>query len=423
MGGLRRHRTSSSYPDLRELSPPVVAGDDPWRFSDDTHLNSYRVWGSDHPYRRPRWKELDRQTSVTKDVIHVDNLVNRPTEVSNAPPPLPLSPPPPPETSAPPAAKKKTKRTYQSLGHDQEKMGRKGHANLAPKKIVTEESEDPPPAPPSPPPVMASIQEMEQRTSRSDRKRSGPNATKDFLTSFYNKKKKKRQRQRSVDNLDTLLHHPQPSPLRFQLPPPSPPPPPPPLPPPPSVFHNLFTSKKDKRKKITPTTAATHTPPPPPLPPPPPTPKPTSRKAPVSSHKPPMPAKIHNFNNIDDGLSGGESPLRRIPPPPPLPPFGMPDLKYVVEGDYARLLSTDSSRSGSPDLDEVESASSDNNLNDGDATSSPLFCPSPDVDTKADSFIAKFRAGLKLEKINSFNQKQGLRMSNLGPNPGSLNQS
>lgn len=36
----------------------------------------------------------------------------------------------------------------------------------------------------------------------------------------------------------------------------------------------------------------------------------------------------------------------------------------------------------------------------------PLFCPSPDVNDKADMFIARFRAGLKLEKVNSIREKQ-----------------
>lgn len=35
-----------------------------------------------------------------------------------------------------------------------------------------------------------------------------------------------------------------------------------------------------------------------------------------------------------------------------------------------------------------------------------MFCPSPDVNDKADLFIARFRAGLKLEKLNSLREKQ-----------------
>ncbi|KAD7479310.1 hypothetical protein E3N88_02446 [Mikania micrantha] len=43
---------------------------------------------------------------------------------------------------------------------------------------------------------------------------------------------------------------------------------------------------------------------------------------------------------IDDSSSGGESPLKQIPLPPPLPPFKMPDWKFAVEGDFVRLQST-----------------------------------------------------------------------------------
>lgn len=79
------------------------------------------------------------------------------------------------------------------------------------------------------------------------------------------------------------------------------------------------------------------------------------------------------------------------------------------------IESNPSSRSGSPDTDEA-----DNFSPEADTTGSPvsMFCPSPDVDTKADNFIARFRAGLKLEKIDSFNKKQVSRMSNLGPGSG-----
>lgn len=95
----------------------------------------------------------------------------------------------------------------------------------------------------------------------------------------------------------------------------------------------------------------------------------------------------------------------------------MPGWKFVVQGDYVRIKSNNSSRSGSPDLDDVSEPSSPAvGGGDSPAPSQPtVFCPpSPDVNTKADNFIARFRAGLKLEKVNSI-KKQGL--SNLGPEP------
>ena len=108
---------------------------------------------------------------------------------------------------------------------------------------------------------------------------------------------------------------------------------------------------------------------------------------------------MSGFPGIDDSSSGGDSPMKQIPPPPPLPPFKMPDWKFAVEGDFVMLQSTLSS---SPDGDEAQSPSSD--VDAMTAMTPPLFSQSPDVDTEADSFIARFRAGLKLE-----------RMSKLGP--------
>lgn len=111
-------------------------------------------------------------------------------------------------------------------------------------------------------------------------------------------------------------------------------------------------------------------------------------------------------------MIGNESPLIPIPPPPPPPPFKMPAWKFVVQGDYVRLESISSSRSGSPDLDEVEEKNDSSSEMKGGDASNQLFCPSPDVNTKADNFIARFRAGLKLEKMNSAKEKG---KSKLGP--------
>nr|GMC78099.1 formin-like protein 20 [Ipomoea batatas] len=86
--------------------------------------------------------------------------------------------------------------------------------------------------------------------------------------------------------------------------------------------------------------------------------------------------------------------------------------------DYVRIDSLESSRSGSPDPEELDSDVTPTAAEGGGERTpfppSPLFCPSPDVNTKAENFISKFRAGLKLEKMNSM-KKQGLGLSNLGP--------
>ncbi|GJX01767.1 pollen-specific leucine-rich repeat extensin-like protein 1 [Tanacetum coccineum] len=443
--GLRRHRSTSSYPDLRELVDHRA--EPPYRFSDDTHLR----------YDRYYFRE-DQDLGVKEDVF-LDTVVENKEDTFAAPPQPPVvqeeivAPQPP---SPPPLPVRKSVRTYHSVaktevekvgilekreekkspeneeklpenmdsGHRERVVRKKGKGerrrarSSEPRKMVME-NDDMAAEPSSPVAVAAmdvlpEIQEFEQKIRKLERKKSG-SATKEFFTSFYLKKKKKRQRHKSVDNLDTFLTHPQPAAVNFHLPPPSPPPPPPPLPPPPSVFNNLFTSKKERRKKVASTT-------PPPAPPPLPpkrtatrAPKPmttTTRVSPFVTEKPRKPVKMSFFNGIDDSSSGGESPMSRIPPPPPMPPFKMPDWKFPVEGDYVRVQSTLSSECGSPDRDESQSPLS--------AMASPgsAFCPSPDVDTKADTFIARFRAGLKLEKINSFNQNQSSRMSNLGPGPG-----
>nr|XP_043626180.1 serine/arginine repetitive matrix protein 1-like [Erigeron canadensis] len=450
--GLRRHRSTSSYPDLRELSPP-------WnhrRFSDDTHFNYDRYY-----FRR------EHDLEDIKDVVHVDTVVGLPQEASfapvpapepvkvesHSPAPLPPSPPPPPPMPSAPTrgSKEKPIRTYQSVekvsslevnkislpeketdlleNHDSEikeqtfvrkrgKGQRRRARSTEPRKMVSPVSEpepEPEPEPSSPPEIMPEIQELEPKTGKVERKRTG-NATKEFFTSFYLKKKKKRQRQRSVDNLDTLVHPSKP-PVKINSPAPPPPPPPPPPPAPSSLLNNLFTSKKERRKKNSsekppqPSTAArvqttTITAARAPRPT-------TTRVSPFVTEKPRAPVKMTFFSGIDDSSSGGESPMSRIPPPPPMPPFKMADWKFPVEGDYVRVQSTLSSGSMSPDGDESQSPSS--------AVASPLFCPSPDVDTKADTFIARFRAGLKLEKMHSFNQSQGNRMSNLGPGPSQSN--
>ncbi|KAF2595381.1 hypothetical protein F2Q70_00045338 [Brassica cretica] len=80
----------------------------------------------------------------------------------------------------------------------------------------------------------------------------------------------------------------------------------------------------------------------------------------------------------------------------------MPAWKFVKRGDYVRMASNVSISSEEPDDDPDVAQSS---------SVGSMFCPSPDVDTKADDFIARFRAGLKLEKMNSV--KRG--RSNLGP--------
>lgn len=349
-------------------------------------------------------KNIPRDTFVVPAVeedalepknIHVDAFVASTEEVpsyKSPSPPLPSSPPPQPSTppsplspfTPPKVVKHRKKRTYQTLAHN-EKTGTPEKIDSQVKNLRTPPSPPPlPRPPPSPPPV---FQQVEQRSGDKNEKKRGGSATKDFLSSL--RRKKKKQRQKSVENFDTFLNSQPSSSTSHPLYPP--PPPPPPLPPPPSVFHSLFSSKKGKAKKL-------HSVPPPP----PPTPPQPQAKV----WKPPLPVKTRIINSGDENVSSGnESPLNPIPPPPPPPPpFKMQPWKFEVQGDYVRIKSNNSSRSGSPDP-----------MDGGESPTKTMFCPSPDVDTKADSFIAKFRADLLMQKMNSFKEKQGRGRSNLGP--------
>ncbi|KAL2337918.1 hypothetical protein Fmac_012364 [Flemingia macrophylla] len=238
-----------------------------------------------------------------------------------------------------------------------------------------------PPPPPPPPQLPAEV--------KTGKKKRG-SATKEFLTSLRGKKKK--QRQRSVENFDSILII---EPLCPQ--------PPPPPPPPPKVFQNLFSLKKGKHKISHSVSVAT---------------------ASVSNQKEDSSYKLMT--------AGNESSLIPIPPPPPPPPFKLPAWKFRVQGDYVRVDSTGSSRSGSPDLDEASVDTPTSTHDDTSQCNSPfakdgedsasmsapsLFCPSPDVDTKARNFIESFRAGLRMAKMNSMKERQGIGRSNLGPSP------
>ncbi|KAI3983054.1 hypothetical protein MKX01_035335 [Papaver californicum] len=381
--------------------------------------------------------------------IPIDTFVVRQQEVSlpepppvaeptEKPPPSPeKTPPPPPPTAVETRRKERAeRRAFRSVERREKPVEKK--KDLESEKVQTQPLIPPPPAPPPPPP------KSEQTSTKSERKRSS-NAAKEIKNTFaslYNQRKnKKKNKQKSKESFDDMFHQmfDEPASQSYVGPPPSPPPPPPPPPSPPSsVFHQLF-KKSSKTKKIHSDTA----PPPPPPPPPtkpsrsskrrvqnqdpspsmpeitpqpvrsPPKPESSRRKKPSTPGKPPLPASRTSNNYFpSDELclnSGNQSPLIPMPPPPPPPPFKMSAMKFVVRGDFVRIRSR-TSRSGSPELlDDAPSAQEspmdtpistprvmDSTATDGESSipSSP-FCPSPDVDYKADSFIARFRAGLK----------------------------
>ncbi|XP_058750285.1 uncharacterized protein LOC131623304 [Vicia villosa] len=468
-----RLRSVGSYPDLRQPSE-LVTDDERYRFYDDTYVHfrhrfsrledevqvhSETVTSGEvclSPMRKPEMKPVQDCgiEDVRERVYEVETIEKPEINYSVTENSLPLPPPPlPPLQPLSVLRKKKTRSAstenaatvsyeeFSSSVLEQIPAVRKKKTRSASTEnaatVNYEEFSSPMPEPElnlhSPPPVMTRTKpvrrnvnrayqsEMIDKFERNDfvaqssqpppavappltaerkigipvKKKRG-NATKEFLTSLRGKKKK--QRQKSVENFETFQYTSQPS-LYVSLPPP---------PPPPSVFQNMFYANKSKHKK--------------------------HYHVPVATYKPQLPNKREHSNyRLEKNvvITGNESPLIPIPPPPPPPPFKLPAWKFRVQGDYVRVDSIGSSRSGSPDSDENvespisrdESSSNSPYAGDGEesvteignASEASMFCPSPDVDTKAHNFILNFRAGLRMAKMNSLREKQGIGRSNLGP--------
>ncbi|TKY72833.1 WW domain-binding protein 1 [Spatholobus suberectus] len=94
----------------------------------------------------------------------------------------------------------------------------------------------------------------------------------------------------------------------------------------------------------------------------------------------------------------------------------MKAMKFVVRGDFVKIRSNQSSRCSSPEREDINV--SETTINDAftDAVNSAVthrngdvdgsvFCPSPDVNVKAATFIARLRGEWRLEKINSLKEK------------------
>ncbi|XP_027343418.1 dual specificity protein kinase splA [Abrus precatorius] len=265
------------------------------------------------------------------------------------------------------------------------------------KNIEVDVAKDVPTAPLRPASTPPATTEKRRSGEHKNRRASASATTKEFLASLKGKKKK--HRHRSVENFQTIQNS------EFSTLPSHPPPPPPPPPPPSSVFHNVFSSKKNKHKKLNSAS-----------------PQPrdhvssmrVSKTEPfhggVATLKPRLSNKREELDALEENVitTGNESPLIPIPPPPPPPPFKMPAWKFRVQGDFVRIDSISSSSSGSPDLDD-EIVESPTGEDDGEPAILLLY-PSSDVDTKADTFIERFRASLRMEK-----QGIGRSKSNLCP--------
>lgn len=409
---VNRMRSSSSYPDLRLQESSLDAGDERWRFYDDTHVPNHRFASSDQlHHRREARPEPEREDSGAKSIrfdrseiredVYPQPAIPSPPRSRSPPPrmspprsPSPPPTPPPPTNTTPKVVKRRPRRTHKVHSHTPD-----GEIDQQQKNVDSDVSDFqriqlPPLSPPS------FYRESEQKSGKNEKKRGG--APKEFWSAL--RRRKKKQRQKSIESFDAIIASQRAS--TSSLPPPSPPPPPP-LP----VLHNLFLSKKGKAKKVLSA--------PPPEPPPPSIastePKPEIEVQ--NPHDPPM--ELERLSSLNDEeytpRIGGESPFHPIPPPPPPPP------PFRMHGDFDSAGSNSSTpRAFSPEIDESEAdgppaAGGIKLVKD---SSTPMFCSSPDVNSKADKFIARFRADLKLQKMNSIKEKTARKRSNLGRTPG-----
>ncbi|CAN6994077.1 unnamed protein product [Brassica oleracea var. botrytis] len=385
-GGLPLRRSSSSYPDLRNGVFRETA-DRRFRFYDDLGIDKYR-WEStvviDEQFRSVSKTEIEE--SEPKEVT-VDKFVVRPS----SPPPL--------------------RRTHRSVrNRDMKERSKRSDVNSDSTRFKRTLRPPPTPPPPPPPPPPLRKQGTLQR-----RKSNAAKEIKMVFASLYNQGKRKKlqklkRREKRESPAAVEMEPPQ---YRSTFQPPSLPPPPPPPPPPrssQSVFYGLF-KKGVKSKKI-------HSIPAPPPPPPPRKiqldPQTPSRR--VNYGRPPRQPKQANLNEE----SYQEPPLTQTtPPPPPPPPFRVPPLKFVVSGDFAKIRSNQSSRCNSPDREVIDlgwgleltqsDGGEDNNVAvNGGGGGTGFFCPSPDVNTKADNFIARLRDEWRLDKVNSVKRRRSM---------------
>ncbi|KAL6274444.1 hypothetical protein ACE6H2_025136 [Prunus campanulata] len=451
--GGRLRRSSSSYPDLRQLGQQSSweSGDhskSQFRFFDDFEINNTTYHRTPPPVSR---QSRSREYSDVIKEIPVDTFVLR-----SSPPPPPQSPAPPPPPP-PPLRHQNPTRAYETVrrrDHKKEKVPNTNNV-IVNEAQQFEQVRSPPPTPPPPPPPRPAASPSPMRI-RPEYKRRKSNVKKEIamvwasVLSNQRKRKKKQKPTSTIDIYDTATHSP-PEQVRegggegeyyYTRPPPSQPPPPPPPPPPHSVFHNLFKKGMSKAKKVHSVSNPPAPPPPPPrstlrkqkswsaifppapsTPPPQPPQTPSPRRASAASGRPPLPTKTNSYLSEENVNSGCQSPL--IPGAPPLPPFKMPELKFYVRGDFVKIQSAQSSRCGSPELEDVDAtpgkeeesesksqSESQSRVNvmdgrDGGGSRGPsVFCPSPDVNTKADNFIARLRDEWRLEKMNSMREKK-----------------
>ncbi|CAN6699221.1 unnamed protein product [Malus baccata var. baccata] len=441
-GGDRLKRSSSSYPDLRPLGQDSVwetrdHNKSQFPFFDDFEIgDGHRVPPVSHQRRPKEYSDVIKEIPVDTFVLHSS-------------PPLPSKPSTPPPPPPPPPRNQKPRRTYQTVGRRDQKTEKVVNKNVINEAEELEKVRTPPQTPPPPPPRPAAPPSPIRIRSEPKRRKSNVKKEIAMVWASVLSNQRKRKKQHKVTGTRNIYETAASPPEHeqqdreaeyfFTRQPPSPPPPPPPPPPPHSVFHNLFKKGMSKTKKVHSVLTPPTPPPPPPqpalrkhkswntsfplAPPTPPKQPPPATSQPrhsASSGRPPLPTKANSYLYDGNVNSGCRSPLIPAAPPPP-PPFKMPELKFFVRGDFVKIQSAQSSRCGSPELEDVDDVDasprkeedmksksevqSKVNAMDGGGGSS-VFCPSPDVNTKADNFIARLKDEWRLEKMNSMRQKK-----------------
>ncbi|XP_031487236.1 verprolin-like [Nymphaea colorata] len=269
----------------------------------------------------------------------------------------------------------------------------------------------------SPPPLPHSAYPHAPETLESKTKRRSKHKSKDAPSSLTapsssrkkekNKKKKEKEKEEKEKKKSRG-----PEPTAEILVPPSLPPPPPS-----SFFHQWFADMKNESKmeKLRPHSDRLL----PPLPPPSSLPPHlgTTKKASSSTERPenarkdnvgsrdssiPRPAlpslikekqnlQIEARSSSSDSSSGRSIPY--LPPPPP-PPFAVPEESTVKQSKAVQTRRE--SRRVYEGLTEQRRS---------EERSGNSFCPSPDVNVKADKFIAQFHEGIRLEKLQFAKEK------------------
>ncbi|KAJ8568754.1 hypothetical protein K7X08_030976 [Anisodus acutangulus] len=256
----RLRRSSSSYPDLKQV-PPWETGDNQSRFYDDFGVNLYRPAAEYDGHRPLRREEPDVK------VIPVDTFEIRSLDK------------PPINSSKPPQTNLKRRRSFHSVPR------KKNEAQVL--EVNEKQETSPPSLPPQPPLLPTELSPPVEKPQKLQRRRSGTKELATAIASLYNQSNRKRRTKKR----DYSVANSPPS-AEQVLPPATPLPPPPP---PSKVFQNLFKkNRKSKRVHSDPSNV--------PSPPPP----------------PPLPNSI--FNNLFKSKRYFHYTASSTPPPPPPPP-------------------------------------------------------------------------------------------------------